>query len=217
MKTEGIKTWQDRAYEDPTLIEEDAKADEIRELRAALKERDAEIEQLRVQLAGCGVAAMQNTESSKAGRAKREDYGWSNSYDDVCRMVDREIAQRAVMQQALDAAADGDYMLDSSDCIKVLRGTWGGNYLNDHPVLPAVGAAPVPDMIWNSDDAETLYSSIDEFLNDEICNGSLEVGDIRTVQQAKRLPDTNIKITAIDDTNCEAEWEALAAAPKEQP
>jgi len=44
MKTEGIKTWQDRTYEDPTLIEEDAKADEIRELRAILKERDAEIE-----------------------------------------------------------------------------------------------------------------------------------------------------------------------------
>ena len=48
----------------------------------------------------------------------------------------------ARIKSADDAAADGDYMLDSSDCIKVLRGTWGGNYLNDHPVLPAAGAAP---------------------------------------------------------------------------
>ena len=49
MKTEYIKTWQDRVYEDPTLIEEDAKADEIRELRAALKERDAEDEERRME------------------------------------------------------------------------------------------------------------------------------------------------------------------------
>lgn len=108
MKTEDIKTWEDR-YDPEGYVRGAARTKEVTmqeetdELRAALKERDAEIEQLRVQLAGCGVAAMQNTESSKADRVTRGGYGWSESYGDVCRMVDREIAQRVVMQQALDA------------------------------------------------------------------------------------------------------------------
>jgi hypothetical protein len=36
-----------------------------------------EIEQLRVQLAGCGVAAMQNTKESIKDRAVDGDYGYS--------------------------------------------------------------------------------------------------------------------------------------------
>ncbi len=59
----------------------------------------AENERLRVQLAGCGVAAMQNTESSKAQRVQKESYGWSESYGDVCRAVDREIELRAERDQ----------------------------------------------------------------------------------------------------------------------
>ena len=38
-----IKTWQDRTYEDPTLIAEDAKADEIRELRASLEDAERRV------------------------------------------------------------------------------------------------------------------------------------------------------------------------------
>ena len=79
---------------------------EIAEMRVMNKqlvaEREAlksEVEQLRVQLAGCGVAAMQNTESSKDDRAKRGDYGWSESYGDVCRAVDREIELRAKLAE----------------------------------------------------------------------------------------------------------------------
>jgi len=62
-------------------------------------ELQAENERLRVQLAGCGVAAMQNTESSKAQRVQKESYGWSESYGDVCRAVDREIELRAERDQ----------------------------------------------------------------------------------------------------------------------
>jgi len=70
-----------------------------------------------------------------------------------------------------------------------------------------------PDMFWNHDDAEKLYGSIDEFLNDEICNGGfpLEVGNVRTVQRAIRLPNIDIRITAVDDEECEAEYEVIEA------
>lgn len=59
-----------------------------------LEELFTEIEHLRVQLAGCGVAAMQNTEESIKERAKDGDYGYSASYSDVCKAVDREIRYR---------------------------------------------------------------------------------------------------------------------------
>ena len=64
-------------------------------LVAEVERLTADLEQTRVQLAGCGVAAMQNTEESKANRVERGAYGWSASYGDVCRMVDREIELRA--------------------------------------------------------------------------------------------------------------------------
>jgi len=67
------------------------------------------------------------------------------------------------------------------------------------------------DMFWNHDDAERLYHGIGEFLNDEICNGSLEVGDIRTVQQARKLPTITIRIVSIDDEECDADWEVVTA------
>lgn len=56
-----------------------------------------EIEQLRVQLAGCGVIAMCNTEESLATQMPEKGaYGWSASLAEVERAVRREIAMRAV-------------------------------------------------------------------------------------------------------------------------
>lgn len=69
-----------------------------------------------------------------------------------------------------------------------------------------------PDMFWNDADAEQCFSSIDEFLNDEICNASLRVGDVRTLLQAVRLPNVKIKVTSIDDESCEAEYEVIDTA-----
>lgn len=65
----------------------DAAYAEVRRLRG-------EVDQLRCQLAGCGVAALKNTVSSRSRRAIRGDYGHSASYEDVCNAVDREIALR---------------------------------------------------------------------------------------------------------------------------
>lgn len=72
---------------------------------SALAALRAEVEQLTVQLAGCGVAALGNAESSKEHRAKRGDYGYSESYAEVCRAVDREIELRAQLEAARADAA----------------------------------------------------------------------------------------------------------------
>ena len=42
----------------------------------------------------------------------------------------------ALIKAADDAAADADYMLDSDDCIKVVRGEWKGHLMNDRPAAP---------------------------------------------------------------------------------
>ena len=61
---------------------------------AEVRRLQDEIEQLRCQLAGCGVAALENTVSSRSRRAVRGDYGYSASYEEVCNAVDREISLR---------------------------------------------------------------------------------------------------------------------------
>jgi len=42
----------------------------------------------------------------------------------------------ARIKAADDAASDNGYMLDSNDCIAVLRGTWAGPLANDCPPTP---------------------------------------------------------------------------------
>ena len=67
------------------------------------------------------------------------------------------------------------------------------------------------DMVWNREDAEKPHDSISCFLNDEICNGYLEVGATFEMMQAKRLPNVIIRVTSIDEENCEAEYEVIEA------
>ena len=58
------------------------------------KTKDEEIEQLRVQLAGCSVAALGGT--NKEHIAKEGDYGWSVAYQDVLNLRiehDRQITK----------------------------------------------------------------------------------------------------------------------------
>ena len=56
-----------------------------------------------------------------------------------------------------------------------------------------------PNMFWNHDDPESPYCGIGEFLNDEWCQRGIEVGDIRRVQRAIRLPDVMVRVTAVSD------------------
>jgi hypothetical protein len=58
-----------------------------------------EMEQLRVQLAGCGVAALSNThESREQQKVNQGDYGYSASYQDVFDAVGREIKYREMLE-----------------------------------------------------------------------------------------------------------------------
>lgn len=85
-----------------------------------------------------------------------------------------------------------------------------GTKLYTHPAQQI--AVPVPDMFWNHDDADKLYSSISEFLNDEMCSGTeLAIGDIRTVQRAVRLPNIDIRITSVNDDECDADYKIVEA------
>lgn len=73
------------------------------------------------------------------------------------------------------------------------------------------GATPksnqtLPSMFWNSDDVEKCHSSIDELLNDEVCNGSLEVGSVFTIQRAVRMPDVEVTVTGIDDESLDVQY-----------
>lgn len=78
---------------------------------------------------------------------------------------------------------------------------------------PVVQADPIADMFWNHDDAERSYDSIDELLNEEICNGCLEVGAVFTIQRAISHPMIKILVTAIDTNECQAQYEVVADEP----
>lgn len=73
----------------------DQLAHENIELEQECDQLKAELEQTRVQLAGCGVAAMCNTRKSMTEQlCKPGDYGYSASYQDVLNSVNREIEMR---------------------------------------------------------------------------------------------------------------------------
>lgn len=73
------------------------------------------------------------------------------------------------------------------------------------------------NMFWNRDDPERSHDSIDEFLNEEICNGmGVEVGAKFTMLQAVSLPKVHIRVTSINEEECEAEYEFIDAAKDTQ-
>lgn len=78
----------ERKYLDANLIED--MAIEIEKYHKALiKEMTDEIEQLRVQLAGCGVAALGYAKGKND--CKKGDYGWSQSFEDVKNLWNKYI------------------------------------------------------------------------------------------------------------------------------
>ncbi len=69
---------------------------------ARVREITAELEQTRVQLAGCSVAALGYAEKQEPP-LKAGDYGWSASYQDVVNLAARLAAVTAAMDKAREA------------------------------------------------------------------------------------------------------------------
>jgi len=91
------------------------------------RERDEalkEVERLRVQLAGCGVAALANTEKSQREQsAKRGDYVWCKSYEDVIDAVAREIDLRRLNDELVEMIKKFGHA--STDVLEqMLKGKW---------------------------------------------------------------------------------------------
>ncbi|MEM1424037.1 MAG: hypothetical protein AAGH64_08540 [Planctomycetota bacterium] len=86
--TEGLLCWG------PDVAELEAERDRLAE----------ENEQLRVQLAGCSVAACGGT--SEAVLAREGDYGWSVAYQETLELARERDRLREAIQQALRASAD---------------------------------------------------------------------------------------------------------------
>ena len=80
-------------------------------------------------------------------------------------------------------------------------------------------AEPEADMFWNYDDPEQQHGSIEEFLNEEICQtGMVEVGAEFTILRAYKLPRIKVRVTAIDEESSEAEFEVITpTAPDSAP
>lgn len=96
LRTVATRLRENGAVEAAQLLE--WAADTI-DAQAAQLEREArELETERLRLAGCGVAAGQNTAGSVAQRIPRKNPYWSASYDEVCRAVDREMDLRAALE-----------------------------------------------------------------------------------------------------------------------
>jgi hypothetical protein len=82
-----------------------APLDDIPALLTLVREQRDELEILRGQLAGCGVAALQNSTAAIQYRITRDNPYWSASYGDVCAAVDREMelrAENAKLREALE-------------------------------------------------------------------------------------------------------------------
>ncbi|WP_423156477.1 hypothetical protein [Stenotrophomonas maltophilia] len=100
-----------------------------------------DIEQLRVQLAGCGVVALSNTrESLKEQMPEKGAYGWSESLLQVRESVLREIHQREraeAAEQALEMAAS---TLPADVLQKIAAFFYDGPYRN-HKMVSVMEAA----------------------------------------------------------------------------
>lgn len=80
--------------------------DGLEALRAEIRRLEGELETERMRLAACGVVAMANTsDSAERARVMADEY-WSASLEDVCAVVDREMAYRRALELIREAFAE---------------------------------------------------------------------------------------------------------------
>lgn len=78
--------------------------------------------------------------------------------DDLCARI----------KAADDAAADRDYMLDSNDCIAILRGEWKGPLAMDKPERASHGQAPASKIEGLTAAQESLGVEFEKVLHDNL-------------------------------------------------
>ena len=97
------------------------------------------------------------------------------------------------------------------------------------PLPPAPGATPPQaapvaqlseppeaDMFWNNDDPERCADSIHEVLEWEWQDGILQVGDIRTIQQAMKMPNVRVRVTSAKNDEDGFDYDFIEPAAKPQ-
>ncbi len=82
-------------------------SEKIDALKQELSQARADAETQRMRLAACGVAALSNTDKTRAERITKENPYYSASYGDVCYSVDSEMALRSrleLVERVVEAA-----------------------------------------------------------------------------------------------------------------
>ena len=84
-------------------------------LEKRVEELQREVEQVRMQLVACGIAALGNTENGLLQRLEPGHSYYSASYKDVCNAVDREMRYRRLLELLAPGVKDEMLLGNLSD------------------------------------------------------------------------------------------------------
>lgn len=166
---------------------------ELRLYRITVENREARIAELKEQLA----AAQQGVQPDVCAQEVFNE-GVSIGLFDIPKHTANAICSG--INAATGAHVDWHY-IGGRVHLKALPAT--------HPTTQGLDA----DMFWDADDPEICQTSINNVVVEvDSCRG-LKVGDTITVQRAVKLPDLEVRITMVPDSegNGDLEWEELAA------
>lgn len=65
------------------------------------------------------------------------------------------------------------------------------------------------DMFWNDDDPEQCGQSIHEIIDREYGDGSVNIGDVMTIQRAVSLPKVDVRLVAAKDAGDDWDYEII--------
>ena len=106
----------------------------------------------------------------------------------------------ARIKAADDAMADGNYMLDSDDCISVIRGTWKPPMLNDKP------AAPIPQPPAPSEAAREYMTGYSD--GKEWAGATSQAGELNDAKRLDWIRDQLFehKWNGVVGKGCAVQW-----------
>lgn len=120
-------------------------------------------------------------------------------------------SKNAKAQWAWEAACKVQEIITDSDAVNAAQ------EVDDEPATHPTAQGLDADMFWDADDPEICQTSINNVVVEvDSCRG-LKVGDTVTIQRAVKLPDLEVRITMVPDSegNGDLEWEELAAQAKQ--